>query len=698
MAPVASKFAATPASTSPKPTALEIRARAVQHLGYQPCLWQIRVVEAILKRDSDVVCIAATGSGKTLTFWLPLLFRPLGIQLVVSPLNILGEQNVKQLADMGLKGINITADTANSDNFRLIIVQDIEEGKYRVIVTNVETLMQQDGGFEKLWKKPEFTRRLISIVWDEGHCISKWAGFRPEYKEVGRLRYLIPRDIPFVIVSATLPPAVLSDVMKTLQVSDKKVDIIRRSNDPPNIHLVVREMKYSMSSFKDLAFLIPDDWKPGDPLPPKFLIFFDSIADSVEAAKYLRSRLPLEYRHKIKWFNSEMSPEFKVAESDSLKAGISWGLNCTDSFGMVRSAVIIGLDLPDVLLVIQWRSTCDMCTLWQRIGRAARALRLTATGLFFVEPKRFDANIAKAEARAVKRSEASKKRKLAAAEAEHPPKKRAAIAAIANPDSPVVAVVTQVADAPEEGDDHVSAEREGRVGAAGDDADDEAAPAVASVNGSSTEYLNERRTVYEAVSHAAEPTWKKKSKKKGADCLEPALDDLINASTRQPEKPCYRIPATIYFGNDRTISDHLECQPRFAEGCPRCVIKPPTVCCELCSPEHFIDFARVHLPKPKQQPSRSRIPDYVPDKDDYALRTDLHMFRKERTIELLGRASFRNHGAGSIMPDEILQRIIDCAHFGKISNTADLLLQDMPPVWAYRLEPLVSEVPGARKT
>jgi hypothetical protein len=65
-------------------------------------------------------------------------------------------------------------------------------------------------------------------------------------------------------------------------------------------------MKYAMNSYKDLAFLIPDDWKPGDPLPSKFLIFFDSIADSIEAAKFLRSRLPLEYCHKIKWFNSEM--------------------------------------------------------------------------------------------------------------------------------------------------------------------------------------------------------------------------------------------------------------------------------------------------------------------------------------------------------------------------------------------------------
>jgi hypothetical protein len=70
----------------PKYSFAEIRAKAIKHLGSRPCLWQIRVVEAILKRDGDVVCIAATGSGKTLTFWLPLLFRSSGIQLIISPL------------------------------------------------------------------------------------------------------------------------------------------------------------------------------------------------------------------------------------------------------------------------------------------------------------------------------------------------------------------------------------------------------------------------------------------------------------------------------------------------------------------------------------------------------------------------------------------------------------------------------------
>ncbi|KAJ7090157.1 P-loop containing nucleoside triphosphate hydrolase protein [Mycena epipterygia] len=161
----------------------EIRGKAIERLGYQPCVWQIKVVEAILKRDGDVVCISATGSGKTLTFWLPLLFIPEGIQLVISPLNILGDQSVAQLKELDIDAISITSESATHQNF-----QDIEDGKYRVIVTNVETLMQQDGGFDKLWKKSRFTSRLISIVWDEGHCVSKWAGFRLEYKEVGRLR------------------------------------------------------------------------------------------------------------------------------------------------------------------------------------------------------------------------------------------------------------------------------------------------------------------------------------------------------------------------------------------------------------------------------------------------------------------------------------------------------------------------------
>ena len=70
-----------------------------------------------MKRDRDVIIIAGTGMGKTLTFWMPLLFFPAGhIQVVITLLNILGKQNVELLEKVGMKAIFIGADTATSEN------------------------------------------------------------------------------------------------------------------------------------------------------------------------------------------------------------------------------------------------------------------------------------------------------------------------------------------------------------------------------------------------------------------------------------------------------------------------------------------------------------------------------------------------------------------------------------------------------
>ncbi|KAF9220240.1 hypothetical protein BS17DRAFT_351250 [Gyrodon lividus] len=73
------------------PSISDIQQHAEEILGVRPCLWQLKVVEALLKQDQDVFCIARTGMGKTLTFWMPLLFRLDGIQIVVTPLNMLGK-------------------------------------------------------------------------------------------------------------------------------------------------------------------------------------------------------------------------------------------------------------------------------------------------------------------------------------------------------------------------------------------------------------------------------------------------------------------------------------------------------------------------------------------------------------------------------------------------------------------------------
>ncbi|KIJ18401.1 hypothetical protein PAXINDRAFT_37765, partial [Paxillus involutus ATCC 200175] len=94
------------------------------------------------------------------------------------------------------------------------------------------------------------------------------------------------------------------------------------------------KIKYTLSSYTDLGFLIPPDWKHSDTLPQKFLIFFDDIQDAIGAARYLQSQLPLELRDKIRWFNSNMTTKFKEAAVTDLISGDVIGLCTTEAFRM----------------------------------------------------------------------------------------------------------------------------------------------------------------------------------------------------------------------------------------------------------------------------------------------------------------------------------------------------------------------------
>jgi hypothetical protein len=59
-------------------------------------------------------------------------------------------------------------------------LQEIEVRKYNAVIINPKLLMT-DGCITELWKKPEFTSRLLNIILDKGQCASLWNSFRKEY-------------------------------------------------------------------------------------------------------------------------------------------------------------------------------------------------------------------------------------------------------------------------------------------------------------------------------------------------------------------------------------------------------------------------------------------------------------------------------------------------------------------------------------
>jgi superfamily II DNA/RNA helicase len=100
---------------------LAVKAEAA--FGYRPCLPQLLSAWYQLQ-GRNVFTIAWTGFGKTLTFWLPLLEKPDGVLIIVTPLNILAEKTAKEVMErLGIEGIAVTSANADNETFRVRALQ-----------------------------------------------------------------------------------------------------------------------------------------------------------------------------------------------------------------------------------------------------------------------------------------------------------------------------------------------------------------------------------------------------------------------------------------------------------------------------------------------------------------------------------------------------------------------------------------------
>jgi superfamily II DNA/RNA helicase len=230
-------------------------------------------------------------------------------------------------------------------------------------------------------KPNKFKENLALIAFDEGHTIWDWSTFRVLFKLMSNLR-LSFLSVPFAMLSATLPPHVISYAIDVLELK-KPVRVITVDGRRSNIDILVAEQPPGRN-IEPLCDLIKKDKAITSPKDiPKTLIFIDSVIAVILTARrlrrYLKKHMPSVVATDVIRTYYSSTDEVKKAETlKMIKSGEARIVLCTDSLSL-------GVDIRDIEIVVQWGVTGRLLlnSLVQRIGRAARDPKVQGVAVVF---------------------------------------------------------------------------------------------------------------------------------------------------------------------------------------------------------------------------------------------------------------------------------------------------------------------------
>ncbi len=297
---------------------------------------QGEVVEAMLD-GRDVLSVAPTGSGKSISYWVPAVVDG-GLTLVVSPLIALMKDQVDRLTERGVAATFINSSLERPEQIDRL--RRAVAGEYRLLFVAPERL-GRPGFMERL-----ADLRVRRLVVDEAHCISTWGhDFRPDYRLLAPAVVACGRP-PVAAFTATATTHVQKDIASSLDLSDPFTSVTGFNR--PTLRLSVVRCRGDRAKRDQLHALLAGPEQPT-------LVYVGTVKAAEEVAADLGAAC----------YHGRQEAAVRRRVQEDFTEGRTKLVVATSAFGM-------GVDIADIRRVIHYHTPGSLEAYYQEAGRAGR--------------------------------------------------------------------------------------------------------------------------------------------------------------------------------------------------------------------------------------------------------------------------------------------------------------------------------------
>ena len=299
---------------------------------------QREIIESI-GAGRDTLGLMPTGGGKSITFQVPALAQE-GVCIVISPLIALMKDQVNHLLEKGIRAAAIYS--GMSRNEIIVTMENAIFGGVKVLYVSPERLSSD------LFQAKLKHINVSFITVDEAHCISQWGyDFRPAYLQIANIRKLKP-DASILALTATATPEVVKDIQK--QLAFKEENVFMMSFERKNVAYIVRQTE---DKREELVHILRS-------VTGSAIVYTRSRRRTKEIADLLMQQ-DIAATH----FHAGLEPSVKDERQQAWTHDEVRVIVATNAFGM-------GIDKPDVRLVIHYDCPDSIEAYFQEAGRAGR--------------------------------------------------------------------------------------------------------------------------------------------------------------------------------------------------------------------------------------------------------------------------------------------------------------------------------------